>query len=188
MAPRCMSGGEAGRTRRGASPLRGRRSGRAGASNPVVRGGRALTSVTLLPLPDCDVASPSSGTAHPPDRSGGDQVLHRVHQEPAHRVRGLRPLPAAPVPAPLQGRAQVSSPGVGCGDGGSFHLSPSPLLPSRVWVSPPPASEATLPQTGLVWWPRGTCLPPSPRQGGWLPEVSPAGPRASQGHPFRTKQ
>lgn len=145
MAPRRMSGGEAGRTRRGASPLRGRRSGRAGASNPVVHGGRALTFVTLLPLPDCDVASPSSGTAHPPDRSGGDQVLHRVHQEPAHRVRGLRPLPAAPVPAPLQGRAQVSSPGVGCGGGGFFHLSPSPLLPALQGVGLSTSSQRSHP-------------------------------------------
>lgn len=45
----------------------------------------------------------------PPDRRGGDQILRRVHQEPAHRVRGFRPLPAAPIPAPLQGRAQVSA-------------------------------------------------------------------------------
>lgn len=47
-----------------------------------------------------------------PDRSGGDQVLHRIHQEPAPRLRGLRALPAAPVPAPLQGRAQVSGLGL----------------------------------------------------------------------------
>lgn len=43
-----------------------------------------------------------------PDHSGGDQVVRGVHQDAAHRVRGVRTLPEAPVPAALQRPDQVS--------------------------------------------------------------------------------
>lgn len=53
-----------------------------------------------------DNSSPFSVGA---DLSRGDRVLYWIHQDQAHRVRSVRPLPAAPAPFSWPGPDQVGS-------------------------------------------------------------------------------
>lgn len=73
----------------------------------------------LYPLSQINCTVSGSAALSLLDCCGGDKIFHRIHQEPANCVRGVWPLPAAPLPTSLQGCPEVgtSGPASGCARG-----------------------------------------------------------------------